>query len=155
VSSADAASRLRHAEERAEGLKAVAAERGSVCSDLVFAVRVFAWRADTAVSETTTGQRVVQLEVRCAELESANEQLLLDSKSAAHHLAELKKAREKLHSLSQASDLAGQPCVPPDSSASVPACRCADSSDAHDVGTGLGRRWLAPAKGVWTCGAVS
>ena len=35
MSSSDAASRLRHAEERVEELKAVAAERGSACCDLV------------------------------------------------------------------------------------------------------------------------
>ena len=109
MSSSDAAARLRHAEERAEELKAVAAERGSARFSS-FAPGVFASHADAA-SETSAGQRVVQSEVQCAELQSANAQLLLESQSAARSAAELKKAREKLNSLSQASDLAGHPRV--------------------------------------------
>jgi cystathionine beta-lyase/cystathionine gamma-synthase len=110
VSSPDAVRRLQNAEERAEELKAVAAERGSACCDLVVLQVVLASHADAA-SETSAGQRVVQLEVQCAELESANAQLLFESQAAARSAAELRKAREKLNSLSQASDLAGHPRV--------------------------------------------
>ena len=109
MSSPDAVRRLQNAEERAEELKAVAAERGSARFSS-FAPGVFASHADAA-PETFAGQRVVQLEVQCAELESANAQLLFESQAAARSAVELRKAREKLNSLSQASDLAGHPRV--------------------------------------------
>lgn len=74
-----AARRFLQAEERAETLKAEAAQRS---------------------------QRMIQLEVRISELESANADLAMEAKSSARQALELKKAQERLKVLGGAKELA-------------------------------------------------
>jgi hypothetical protein len=70
--------RLLQAEERVEALKDVAAERG---------------------------QKLVHLEVRCSELESANTMMEEEVRASARQALELKKAQDKVKLLSEAADL--------------------------------------------------
>jgi len=53
-------------------------------------------------------QRVVQLEVRCADLESANALLALESYTSVRQKQDVKKAKEALKGLSEAEDLAAR-----------------------------------------------
>jgi len=80
-SASGAMAKLRHAEERADGLQADAAQRS---------------------------QRIVQLEVQVAELESVNADLALEAQASGRQALELKKAQERLKVMSDASALAAQ-----------------------------------------------
>ena len=80
-SASGAMAKLRHAEKRADDLQAEAAQRS---------------------------QRIVQLEVRVADLESVNADLALEAKAGGRQALELKKAHERLKVMSDAGALAAQ-----------------------------------------------